>query len=609
MPSQEDYLDNLLKDLSEEDEAAEEAHELDIPEQDVSAPDLDAAAEMSEDEIERLLSAGAGQADDELQKASDMELPDEDVLKMLEDSEDEELQGIQELLQKSDNNEAVDDSIKELLQDYPEEDLEAKVLGDAGGKPDKEEKKRLAKEKKEQAKAQKEQRRAEAAAKKAEKKAARAAAKAEKQKNGKKGAKNTQDNPADGALVDAGEQDMFDPAVLDSIVSEADRAGQALTEEAGDRVSDSGEGAAEALKSADAGSDELDLDSLFGGDDFGPAAEDGGNEGFETMNEAGVDAALARVDAEDSGEPKQKQGLFAKLINFLTEEDEEENENIKLSKENQDILDDLDKEEKGGKGKKGKKKKKDKDAKEEKDKAKKAAKPKKPPKPKKEKKPKEAPLVPEKKLSFKKMLPVILVGASVGVLLFVFVNATTDYTAKRTARAAYYEGDYQTCYQNLFGKDLNETESIMFGKSESILYIRLWIREYEMFMGDGDRVRALDSLIQTVNMYPELYHYAGQWNAESEVAAGYAVILNYLVGDFGLTEVMAQEIAAVRSDWEYTKIVTALANGMSYESWNASGNAATPGDIQVPSEPVEEGLPDALPEEGELGNDTFIDNQ
>lgn len=606
MPSQEDYLDNLLKDLSEEDEAAE-ASGQDMPEQDVSAPDLDAAAEMSEDEIERLLSAG--QADDELQKASDAELPDEDVLKMLEGSEDEELQGIQELLQKSDNNEAVDDSIAELLQDYPEEDLNAKVLGDAGDKPDKEEKKRLAKEKKEQAKAQREQRRAEAAAKKAEKKAAKAAAKAEKQKNGKKSAKNTQAVPADGAPADVDGQDMFDPAVLDSIVSEADRAGQALAEKSEDLVPNADESVTEESKPADGGSDELDLDSLFGGDESAPMTEDGGDEGFEMMTEAGMDAALARVDAEDSGEPKQKQGLFAKLINFLTEEDEEENEDIKLTKENQDILDDLDKEGKGGKGKKGKKKKKDKDDKDGKDKAKKAAKPKKAPKPKKEKKPKEAPTVPEKKLSFKKMLPVILVGASVGVLLFVFVNAVTDYTAKRTARAAYYEGDYQTCYQNLIGKDLDETESIMFGKSESILYIRLWVREYEMFMGDGDRVRALDSLIQTVDMYPELYHYAGQWNAESEVAAGYAVILNYLVDDFGLTESVAQEIAAVRSDWEYTKIVTALANGMSYESWNAPGNEVTPDDVQTPSEPSEDVLPDALPEEGELGNDTFIDNQ
>lgn len=594
MPSQEDYLDNLLKDLSEEDEAA------DVSEQDAAAPDLDAAAEMSEDEIEKLLSSSADQADSESQEDPNAELPDEDVLKMLEDSEDEELQGIQELLQKSDNNEAVDDSITDLLQDYPDEDLEAKILGDAKGKTDKEEKKRLAREKKEQAKAKKEQQRA-------EKKAAKAAAKAEKQKKGKKDAKETQGIPAGAAQEDADGQDMFDASVLDSIVSEADRAGQAPGEEPKADVPNADESEAEAPTSEEAGDDELDLDNLFGDNDSSVAAEEGDSEGFEMMSEAGVDAALARVDAGENGEPKGKQGFFAKLINFLTEEDEEENENIKLTKENQDILDDLDKEEKGGKGKKGKKKKKD--AKDVKEKSKKAAKPKKAPKPKKEKKPKEAPAVPERKLSFKKMLPVILVGVSVGVLLFVFVNAATDYTDKRTARTAYYEGDYQTCYQNLIGKDLNETESIMFGKSESILYIRLWVREYEMFIGDGDRALALDSLIQTVDMYPELYHYAEQWNAESEVAAGYAVILNYLSNDFGLTEAMAQEIAAVRSDWEYTKIVTAIANGRSYANWNAPVNTVTPGDVQVPSGPADEGLQDVLPEEDELGSDTFIDNQ
>lgn len=631
MPSQEDYLDNLLRDVTESNELQESDPEQEgDPEQDNAAPDLDAVTGMSEDEIDRLLSAGSGQDTDELSSASDMDLSDEDVLKMLEDSDDEDLQDIQELLQKSDNNEAVDDSIAALLEDYPEEDLEAKILGDGEENGGRELRKMSAREKKELVRAKKERRKEEAAEKKAAKqaakeaaKAARQAAKAEKaaakEKSGKK-QKPQKESLEDGMRDEMADQDLFDPSVLDSIVSEADRAGQKpeQSDEEAVPVSEAAEGGEEAQNFEENGINDSDLglSNLFGGDDadsalFKDIGEEDGDSDFPDFLADGADALSDIEDLEsreEKGAPKQKQGFFAKIMNFLTEEDEEENENIKLSKENQDILDDLDKETKGAKGKKGKKGK-DKDEKKIKEKPKKEKKPKKPPKPKKEKTAKETPSVPEKKLSFKKMLPVLLVGLSVGVLLFVFVNSVTDYSDKRAAKAAYYEGDYQTCYQNLFGKDLNETESIMFGKSESILYIRLWIREFEMFMSEGDRVRALDSLIQTIDSYPELYAYAGQWNAESDIAAGYATILNYLSNEFGLTEGQAQTIAAVRSDREYTKMVTAIAGGRTFENWDAPVTPETPGKIPEAPEPEEDQIPDILPEEDELGKDTFIENQ
>lgn len=633
MPSQEDYLDSLLKDVSESNEMQENESGEEVAvrqEDDAAAPDLDTVTEMSEDEIDRLLSAGTGQEDDELSTASDMDLSDEDVLKMLEDSDDEELQDIQDLLQKSDNNEAVDDSITALLEDYPEEDLEAKIIGGADENSDGDESRRLVKEEKERQKEEAAARKAEKqAARKAAKEAAReaktaakAAAKAEKAKRGKKTGKKAeklQEEFPENSMQDETEaQDLFDPSVLDSIVSEADRTGQrpGQPEEEADSVSEALDSMEEApqFEEADSQGIDLNLDSLFGDGDADAALfEDigSGSSDFPDFLADETDAALAKLDEKESPgkeeASKQKEGFFAKILNFLTEEDEEENEDIKLSKENKDILDDLDKEEKGRKGKKGKKGKgKEKDSKKIKEKPKKA---KKPPKPKKEKSVKEEPKVPEKKLSFKKVLPVLLVGLSVGVLLFVFVNSVTDYSDKRAARAAYYEGDYQTCYQNLFGKDLNETESIMYGKSESILYIRLWIREYEMFIGEGDRVRALDSLIQTIDSYPDLYQYAGQWNAEPEIAEGYAIILNYLSGEFGLTEGQAQEIADVRSDREYTKMVTAIAGGRTFENWDAPAMPEVPSEGVPPQETETEQIPDILPEEDGLGNDTFIDNQ
>ena len=74
-------------------------------------------------------------------------------------------------------------------------------------------------------------------------------------------------------------------------------------------------------------------------------------------------------------------------------------------------------------------------------------------------------------------------------------NFLADYTAKRSGREAYYAGDYQTCYQNLMGKELDETEQVMYSQSESILTIRMWLREYEVFVNEGSELEALDSLL------------------------------------------------------------------------------------------------------------------
>ena len=640
MPSQEDYLDNLLKDIGHEEQEAQPVQEA-VPQSDENnenvgkdaerqAPDLEAASDMSEDEIEQLLSGGldasrlendqAEEENNELFHASDMDLSDEDVLKMLAESDDDDMQEIHSLLNKSDNHESVEDIAEEP---EPEEERNALLGGaDAAPSDDKQEKRAKAKKEREEAK---KRRKEELAAKRAEKKAEKKVKKASK----KEAAKQEQEE------LDTAEN-LFDTDVLDSIVSKADKTGKEEDEVVSDNdvtgeksealpVDELAEVTPEETSGLDeiapeengAGGLGLDMGNLFGDSDAEDSLLNGLGGGDDSdlsdllsMNDEPKDSDAQREEKREK--KSEKKGFFTRLLDFFTEEEEEDeeqgNENLNLSDENKGIIKDLDKE--GSKKKKNKKAKKAASEKTDKAKKKPEKKPKKQPKPKKEKPPKEIPLVTDKKLSFKKVLPVVLVGVSVGVLLFVFINSAADYSDKREARAAYYAGDYQTCYLNLFGKDLDETESVMYGKSESILYIRLWIREFEMFAGEGDMVRALDSLIQTVDRYPQLYEYANQWNAGAEVAAGYATILNYLSANFGLTESQAQQIADEKKDIDYTRIVTAIANGKSFEEWNAPELPPDAGMDEAPVEEVpESGMEDVLPEEEELGTDTFVDNQ
>lgn len=532
MPSQEDYLDNLLKDLNgnitDSEQILEKIEEEEQPEND-NSDDMD------------------------------------DIMRMLSQTDDSELQEIHDLLQKSDNHENIVDDMditeyneaESGREDEPEgtvseetEDLRAVIAAEN-------------KAKREAVKAEKAKQREEI---KAEKKAKRAAAKAEKE--AKRAAKKALKETEEAAEEETVEEETVEAVqeVIPEIAEDSDSFFQAME-------------------------DSADLSALFAGVDGVSNVEEGEKEIFE----------MPELDAI-AGESKEKtkKSFFARMIDFFTEEaEEEEKEEIKLSEENRDILQEMDKEKGKKKSKKKKGKSKDAEASVEGEEAsKEAKKEKKAKKPKKEKTPKLETVVeqPQKKLSKKKVILIMLVCLSIGFAVIVVANVFGNFASKREARVAYYQGDYQTCYQNLFGKELNESEQVMYSKSESILRIRLWLREYELFAEEGKTVEALDSLIQSVHDYPVLYSYSEQWNAENEVAESYAKILNILSENYHLTEAQAREISELPDDVEYTMAVTALSQGVSYENWRYGGDE------------TEEELPDILPEEDELSEDDFVDN-
>lgn len=308
---------------------------------------------------------------------------------------------------------------------------------------------------------------------------------------------------------------------------------------------------------------------------------------------------------------------MTKIISMLMEEEEEpENEDIPLSDENQEILRDLDQEKgAGGKGKKAKKAKKPAKKKEKKKKAPKPAKPPKPKKPKKEPEPYAG-----KKITFKKALPILLLGATVGAVVFIFVNLAVDFSVKQEAAEAYKNGDYETCYKNLYGKKLSDAQAQMYGKAESILYMEQECRKYDIVMQYGTEVQALDSLLQTVNEYPAVHEYAAQCEALPEVEEIYARIIGILFDRYGITEDQAKEIAAIGSSIEYTRAVTAVAEGKGYGAGSTPAVPLQPEDVpeEIPEEvqgepdnqPDEsaEALPDELPEEAGLDDGLFLDD-
>ena len=549
MPSGEEYQDSPMS--GEPAGKAEKAEEKDS-----QAPGMDALAGMTEDDIAAFLSQSRVESQGSQAEG--------DLLDMLEGEDDSDLQDIQDMLQKSDRNETIQEGRLDTEGYAPGESPADRLLADieGAGTGDVSDKKK-----------QRALRREEKAAKKAAKKAAREEAKAAKAAGKKKkGGKGRTDV-------------SFDREALDDIVSGAGALG-------GRRGS---------------GPEDV-IEVPLGKAETGGVVPDLLEPDVMAIDMDQVDDLFP--DIGEKKKPKEKkQNFLSKAISFLMEEEEEEdlepileNEDILLSEENQEILKALGEEDKKAASKGKDKKKAKKKAK--KPPKKKAPKAPKPPKPKKEKKPKEKePEVPGRRLSFKKVLPIALLGASFGAVLLIFVYLSIGFGNKQAAKDAYKAGDYEGCYLNLYGRDRSETEEMMYVKSESILRMKLWLREYEMFVEDGSEVKALDSLIQSVNDYPELHKYASQWEAVAEVYDGYALILSILSEKYGITEAQALEIAAVESDFEYTRIVTALAEGGSYGSW---------GKVETPAPEKEETtdiLPDELPEEAETGQGGFVDNQ
>jgi len=192
-------------------------------------------------------------------------------------------------------------------------------------------------------------------------------------------------------------------------------------------------------------------------------------------------------------------------------------------------------------------------------------------------------------------------------LIFLTIRFAGDFSIKKAGRTAFKNEDYQTCYQDFFGKKLNETETIMFNRSECILRIRLWLREYEILADEGSEIKALDSLIQSINAYPGLYTSAVEWGCLDQVNPTYQEMLGILSDKYGLSEQEAINIASEPDDLIYTKLVYEVVNGLSYtDAYNKINGIST----EPEPEPVKEVVKDdLLPEEDGVSGDNFIDNQ
>lgn len=317
-----------------------------------------------------------------------------------------------------------------------------------------------------------------------------------------------------------------------------------------------------------------------------------------------LEQETGNASPEESAPKEKKQGFWGKLLNALTQEDEDEEEDpaALVSDENGAILEELDKEKKQSKGKKKKKGKEKKavevDEDEDLEEAPDAKKKKKEKKPKKEKPPVSAEeLLPGKKLPLKKALPIVAV-LLVFCLAYVMVSHLyIDHVNKQRAEKAYYAEDYLECYGLLLGQDRNESQELMFHRSELVLQMERMKGNYRRLVMEGKELEALDYLVQSVCRKESAYLQGQEWNCLDVVEKAYGDMTALLTANYGLTEERAGEIAALRKDEDYTIALIQVLEGVGSESKDEES---------VPQDPSAS-YEDLLPEEEENQEDTFID--
>ncbi|MBQ1735015.1 MAG: hypothetical protein II038_09060 [Lachnospiraceae bacterium] len=288
----------------------------------------------------------------------------------------------------------------------------------------------------------------------------------------------------------------------------------------------------------------------------------------EFMEELGESPAAAgkvsgKAGSDDGAEegkkkPEKKKGLFAKLLEALTKDDEDENAvpeegDTKLSDENKQILSEIDAEDEGGKGKKKKKEKKPKEKKEKK------------PRPKKEKKPKKEPDPNDKlpKIPKKYKIRTIAFAATVLAAALVLTVLLPSVAVMKQARNAYYERDYKNAFFSMYGKKLNDSDQLIYDRSKLIILLDRKYESYEQYKAMDMQENALDALLGGISRYESLKAEGEHLGVLEDLDAIRAKITEALMNDFGISEQKALEIISYPPA-DYSAAIRAAIAGESY---------------------------------------------
>lgn len=206
-----------------------------------------------------------------------------------------------------------------------------------------------------------------------------------------------------------------------------------------------------------------------------------------------------------------------------------------------------------------------------------------------------------KKLPKKKVFVWVLLCASIaaGILLMNTIGMDTLHLTE--ARNAFYDKDFETAYQLMNGRELQEEDQLLFMQSSAILHLKHAEEVYENHLKMEKPVTALEDLMKGVDKYREIVQASEPEVITPELIEEYQNILKILQDKYSLSEEGAWEINALKDDYKYSLQLEALVNGEVYLSQSEIEQQE---EEEAEEEAEYSDLEDLLPEEEEYLNDS-----
>lgn len=278
--------------------------------------------------------------------------------------------------------------------------------------------------------------------------------------------------------------------------------------------------------------------------------------------------------AAKSAKKEKKRGFFAKLLDLMFGEDEDDVDDLQavaeagdlenISDENLEILRAMsgdmaeaseDKSEKKGKKEKKKKEKKKKEPKEKKPKEPRQK------KPKKEKKPKEkAPR--EKPLPKGPVIMIWLLALSIFALVFLGNNMLMKKNALRASEQRFDRGDYVGSYEEFAGIKIGESETQMYERAKVLAGVQTELNAYYSMMEVRKLDLALDCLVRALGRSD--LHMAGaeEWGVTTQMNSLVSEITMQLMDQFNVTADQARELYAIEERDDYSLALDEILKGL-----------------------------------------------
>lgn len=122
------------------------------------------------------------------------------------------------------------------------------------------------------------------------------------------------------------------------------------------------------------------------------------------------------------------------------------------------------------------------------------------------------------------------------------------------AEQAYYAGEYGEVYQILYGKNLSESEQVLYDRSRIILKVSIQLDSFESYQLAGKESMALDALIQSVEQYDNLLVEAEENHVTSELDELLQLIETQLLS-YGLSIEDARGLSLIEDDAIYQQTI------------------------------------------------------